>query len=251
MRTGYIVEQVVVGKEEVGVAVPVGVNHVLAGNLLQEAVGMPEGVDERDLRVLSFQALEDVVEVGDILRPYVLVAYLDILQGEGSGVSGLGAHLGPLVAGGVGQGVVDGIAEVLDDGIHVGIAAHEVAVAHGARHAGVVDEHGIHAEVLAELQELMVAHAPGGAIAPHVPFAAARHRVAQRLLPAHAVFIGGAFHDAASGPAHEFRVQIHQHLGHVGALSVLAALEGVLWEERDVVHQHGALGVEFQPQLSV
>ena len=242
---GRIVEQVVVGKEEVGVAVPVGVNHVLAGNLLQEAVGMSEGVDERDLRILSLQSLEDVVEVGDVLRPYVLVAYLDILQREGSGVSGLGAHLGPLVAGWVGQGVVDGIAEVLDDGIHVGIAAHEVAVAHGARHAGVVDEHGIHAEVLAELQELMVAHAPGGAIAPEVPLAAAGHRVAQCLLPLHAVLVCGALDDAAARPAHEPWVQVDEHMRHVGALSVLASLEGGLREKRHVVDEHGARLVEL------
>ena len=58
-----LVEQVVVVEEEVGVAVPVRVNHVGAGHLAEQRVGVPQGVDEGDVGIFGLQLLEDVVEV--------------------------------------------------------------------------------------------------------------------------------------------------------------------------------------------
>ena len=248
--TRCIVEEMVVGKEEVWVAIPVRIHHVLPRNLLQQSVGMAERVDKDDVRILSLQTLEDVVEVGDVLRTDILVTNLHIFQREWCWMSCLRTHLRPAVRGRVCQGIVDGIAEVLNHSVHVLRTAHEVAVTHGTRHTGIVHEHGIHAQVLAELQELVVAHAPSGAIAPHVPFSATSHRVAKCLLPFHTVLVCGSLHDAATWPAHEARVQIHEHLCHVGTLSVLASLERVLREERHVINQHCSCLVEFQRQFS-
>ena len=112
---------------------------------------MSQCVDKCDLWVFAFQFLENVVEMGNILWSHILVTYLHIFQREGLRVSCFSAHLSPFVTHGVCQSVVDGITEVLYHGIHVCIAAHEITVANRARHACIVDKHGIHVQVFAEL----------------------------------------------------------------------------------------------------
>ena len=97
----------------------------------------------------------------------------------------------------------------------------------------------------------MVTHAPGGTIAPYVPFATACHGVAQCFLPLYAVLVGCTFNDTSARPAHEFRMKILEHEGKVLALSVLATLECVAGEERHVVDHDCTVGIEFNLKFAL
>ena len=94
----------------------------------------------------------------------------------------------------------------------------------------------------------MVAEAVGAAVAPQVVLSGTSHRIADGLLPFHAVVERQPLDDTAAGPADECRVQRFDHRRHVLAQSVGAAPVGIAREERHVVDPDAAFGGEGKMQ---
>ena len=114
----------------------------------QRAVG-----DEAQLGIALLHCRVDLVVLLVIDRTEVLVAYLDILQREGFGMSVLGALGSPSAVGGT-NGIFDGVEQVVDIIVHVGLLVEEmtlVVAVHPFRagHARRGDIHGIAAHVFA------------------------------------------------------------------------------------------------------
>ncbi len=103
-----------------------------------------------------------------------------------------------------------------------------------ASHAGETDVHGVGTNVLAELQELVVAKTVGRAVLPVAPHARSVFRRTNHFPPFRGLIPRKSFHVTATGIADERRFQILQVLGQVRAQPVGAAFIGRR-KERDPV----------------
>ncbi len=197
--------------------------------------------------VVALVAVAVEVEVG------ILVAHFEEAQVEGLGVTVLSALGTPLGGLGVAVGIFDGVERLLDIFLDLVVGLQpSVADTH------VDDEQGFSAEILGELQHLVVAEAVGDVVAPvdaevsgplfdgsHcvLPFEAVVEVVARR---------GLAFDIAAAGEAHELGVQRLEQFGEVDAAAVGAPFVGGREEAYDIEgegaglregERHAALGV--------
>ena len=186
-------------------------------------------------------ALIDVLEaLAELGRDAFLVAEAQILQAEGSGMSGVGTHLCPLVGGGVSVGPFDEVDGLSYPLVHLGHRHHVLRlVLHAPAAIGSLtadaagqDGDGSHSQVLAELEILVVTQAHALVIAPAVLQAPARLLGTDGRLPAVSVpeAVASAMDDTAAREAHELRMEVGQRLNQVFAETV--ALVGVLWHQR-------------------
>ena len=227
-----------------------GVDH-----LRGSGVGLRKGArgtvvaDEDDVRICCLDDGVDVVVTLDVTFADILVSEFDVLERERIRMAVL-RTLGTPLGGGVADGVLYGIENVLDDAaefVHLII----VTIADHAREADVDHVHGGCADVLTELEEVVVAERTGIVVAPEVELSRTVQTVTDGLLPLDAVLHAHAFHDAASRPSDERRLEVGEGLGDVLPESV--SLEGLLREQRDIVEPDlsGRFEIEHELDLAV
>ena len=88
-------------------------------------------------------------------------------------------------------------------------------------------------------------------VAPEVELSGTVKAVSDGLLPLDAVLHAHAFHDAASGPSDERRLEVCKGLGDV--LTQTVALEGLLGKQGDIVEPNlsGGFEIEYELDLAV
>ena len=150
----------------------------------------------------------------------------------------------------VAQCVVDGVECVVDEEVHL-LFRTCVARAALTAQSHVADEHAFGTDVLAELQEFVVAEAHRGTIAPSVVNTRTGGRIADGFLPFDTVRKGDALHHAAARPADECRTHGFERLGDILAQSVFAVAERLGREERNVIEQQRSLAFEFDDEAGV
>ena len=94
----------------------------------------------------------------------------------------------------------------------------------------------------------MVAEPVRTAVTPQVVLSRTFYRVADGLLPFHAVVERQPLDDTAAGPADERRAQLFDHRRHILAQSVGAAFVGVAREQRHIVDPDAAFGGKSETQ---
>ena len=187
--------------------------------------------------------VDDLETLAELRRDALLVAQTEVLEVEGGGVSLVGTHLGPFAGGGVAVGPLDEVDSLADPLVHLvhgddvlGLPTHAPAAV-GALTADAARQDGqrLHAEVLAELEVLIVAQSAALVVAPGVLQLTTLLAGTDGGLPAVGVpeAVATAVHHAAAGEAHELRVEVGEGLCEVFAQAV--TLIGVLGHERDLV----------------
>ena len=174
----------------------------------------------------------------------VLVAHLQVFQSERLRMPVLGTH-GTIFRCDGAIGILDGVQALVNPRLNAVVG----------RHTTVPQAHVHHIErlstqVLGQLQIFVIAQSVGGAIAPvHVPVPLALLYRTDGALPAESV-VGTllAFHEAATGEAHELRVHLPQHIGEVGTHTVRTVLK-CRWEEAHHVYLYLPYTIEDQRKL--
>lgn len=249
LLAGKAVEIVRVGVEPAREVVEVRVVHVVSVDPSQ-LLAHRQARDDGDVGIGFADPLVETVVVLGVHGAVVFVPDLDVVQCERFGMAVPGPFGAPAGRFGVARGIFDRIQRVLYQAFDL-VVVVEVAVAPVAGHAGVADEHGLAADVLAVLQEFVVSESVGGVVAPEVVFALAQLRFPDRVLPVHAVLHREPLDDAPAGPAHECRLEVSHELRDVAAQSVGAVVERVAGEERHVVDLQRALRIEPQGEPAV
>ena len=187
--------------------------------------------------------VDDLETLAELRRDALLVAQTEVLEVEGGGVSLVGTHLGPFAGGGVAVGPLDEVDSLADPLVHLvhgddvlGLPTHAPAAV-GALTADAARQDGqrLHAEVLAELEVLIVAQSAALVVAPGVLQLTTLLAGTDGGLPAVGVpeAVATAVYHAAAGEAHELRVEVGKGLCEVLAQAV--TLISVLGHERELV----------------
>ena len=142
--------------EGLRVDIVVRVNHLRRGGVhVRKGARSAVVADEDDIGIRGLDDGIYVVVALGITLTHILVSELYVLEREGIGMAVLRAFGAPLGVGAA-DGVFDGVQDVLDDAaefVHLVV----VTVADHAREADIDHVHGGCTDVLAELQEIVVA----------------------------------------------------------------------------------------------
>ena len=206
--------------------------------------GDPGAQCDLQLRILRLDRLVEHCDPLTVTLATLLVADLDVLQRERRRMAVLRAHGAPLRRSRA-NGILDRIECILDQ-TRQSVVFEVSAAAHRARHADIDDEESVGAEVLAELQELVVAEAVRRPVTPRTIGACPILQASDRALPLRTAVDVDPFRKAAARPPDEPRLEIRNHLREIGAKTVRAIAPRLGGKQRDEIEAECAGGPEVQ-----
>ena len=173
--------------------------------------GDPRAQRDLDLRILRLDRRVELRDALAVARALLLVADLDVLQRKRRRVPVLRRARAPHVdvAGPIAYSMASSVSWISAGS---SLVRQERAAAERARHADVHDPQRVGADVLGELQELVIPEAVRAPVAPRAVRARPRLDRPDRSLPLRPALDRDAFGEAAAGPANEPGLQVARRI---------------------------------------